>query len=603
MPRIRKKTSKRGTTHQRTKVRQKVAETHKKRKRDAKRNPQWKSKHKKDPGIPSTLPFKEDILAEIEQGRRQAEEDRQRRKEIKSQTPTSSDVPSLTAVPTPSTATIDDLDAPPILIDSSLPTLGAVIESADTVLYVIDARDPQTFRSKRLEEILAQKDKSLVLALTKTDLVPKEILVGWLTYLRSETPAPVVPFRASDALIPSMEKGKQKTSFDSVSKDELLDVITEVTKSHAETTTRVAVIGLTNSGKSTLLNSLLSTPALPVYQPSLQQPKKATYANTTIGAQPISLSHGGREFYFIDTPGMGYVQFNAQPKQGRRKLDADEVEASKAKDLLIRNRGSFVHWKETDAAAAYVVSRAKHEDLMLHYNLPAYTPGDVTAFLGGVARASGRLRKGGVPDLSDTARSIARDWSLSRLPFFAVPPPPSSSTGHTSSVQSEPAVEACLSLKEMRAPPRAWPVQLDAGSPDERDVALDAVFAVEREERPVRVERMDVDEVEGEGDSEDEDEEMDSAESGSDEDDSEEDGEESESEPAPAPVSALKTKRPPTTATRPPKKVSFAASKAKPTPKPVAPPRRIGNAKPGGKNTPVVTSVAGEESYDFSKFF
>ena len=28
--------------------------------------------HKKDPGIPNSLPFKEDILAEIEMGRRQA---------------------------------------------------------------------------------------------------------------------------------------------------------------------------------------------------------------------------------------------------------------------------------------------------------------------------------------------------------------------------------------------------------------------------------------------------------------------------------------------------------------------------------------------------
>ncbi|KAG8679511.1 hypothetical protein FRC08_016937, partial [Ceratobasidium sp. 394] len=481
--------------------------THKKRKRDAKKNPQWKSKHKKDPGIPSTLPFKEDILAEIEQGRRQAEEDKQRRKEIKSQAaPVPSETSSSTAVPT-TTVTHDDSDNPPILIDSSLSTLGAVIDSVDAVLYVIDARDPQAFRSKRLEEALAQKNKGFVLALTKTDLVPREILAGWVAYLRSEVSAPVVAFRASDGFIPSTDKGKQKASLDSISKDALLDVIAETTKPHAGKETRIAVVGLTNSGKSTLVNSLLSTPALPVYQPSLQQPKKATYANTTLGAQPVLLSHAGREFQFIDTPGLKYVQFNVQPKTN--KLNAEEVEMSKARDLLLRNRGSFVHWKETDAAAAYVVSRAKHEDLILHYNLPAYTPGDVTAFLGGVARASGRLRKGGVPDLSDTARSIARDWSLGRLGFFAVPP---CMPAPASLAQSDPALEASMSLKEMRAPPRAWPVQLDSGAPDERDVALDAAFVVEQGERPVRIERMDVDEGEDDEDeessSEDEDEEM-----------------------------------------------------------------------------------------------
>ncbi|KAG9073577.1 hypothetical protein FS749_014966, partial [Ceratobasidium sp. UAMH 11750] len=95
----------------------------------AKLNPSWWGiEHKKDPGIPSTLPFKEDILAEIEQGRRQAEENK-RRKEIKSQAaPVPPETSSSTAVPT---ITQDDSDNPPILIDSSLSTLGAVIDSVD----------------------------------------------------------------------------------------------------------------------------------------------------------------------------------------------------------------------------------------------------------------------------------------------------------------------------------------------------------------------------------------------------------------------------------------------------------------------------------------
>jgi hypothetical protein len=80
----------------------------------------------------------------------------------------------------------------------------------------------------------------------QTDLVPREILAGWLTHLRSEVSAPVVSFRAPDAFIPSADKGKQKASMDSVSKDGLLDAIAEATKSHTERETRVAVVGLTN---------------------------------------------------------------------------------------------------------------------------------------------------------------------------------------------------------------------------------------------------------------------------------------------------------------------------------------------------------------------
>ncbi|KAG8685142.1 hypothetical protein FRC08_013274 [Ceratobasidium sp. 394] len=87
---------------------------------------------------------------------------------------------------------------------------------------------------------------------------------------------------------------------------------------------------------------------------------------------------------------------------------------------------------------------------------------------------------------------------------------------------------------------------------------------------------------------------MESAESGPEQEDSED---ESEDEPTPAPVSVLKTKRP--AATRPPKKVSFATKQT--TAKPAAP-RRVGNANPARKKSQVV-NVAGEESYDFSKFF
>ena len=41
----------------------------------------------------------------------------------------------------------------------------------------------------------------------------------------------------------------------------------------------------------------------------------------------------------------------------------------------------------------YIVSRANTEDLMLLYSLPAFTKGDPTAFLSGVARANQLVKK------------------------------------------------------------------------------------------------------------------------------------------------------------------------------------------------------------------
>lgn len=39
-----------------------------------------------------------------------------------------------------------------------------------------------------------------------------------------------------------------------------------------------------------------------------------------------------------------------------------------------------------------------------------------------LARATGRLLKGGEPDLNTTARRVLLDWQRGKLPFFNVPP-------------------------------------------------------------------------------------------------------------------------------------------------------------------------------------
>lgn len=48
-------------------------------------NPEWRSKTKKDPGIPNLFPYKDKILAEVEETRRRKEEENARRKELAKQ--------------------------------------------------------------------------------------------------------------------------------------------------------------------------------------------------------------------------------------------------------------------------------------------------------------------------------------------------------------------------------------------------------------------------------------------------------------------------------------------------------------------------------------
>jgi nuclear GTP-binding protein len=74
--------SKRVPVRLRHKIQKASAAKQKKQRKDAKKNPQWRSRLKKDPGIPNLFPYKAKILAEVEENKRKKEEEIQRRREV-----------------------------------------------------------------------------------------------------------------------------------------------------------------------------------------------------------------------------------------------------------------------------------------------------------------------------------------------------------------------------------------------------------------------------------------------------------------------------------------------------------------------------------------
>jgi nuclear GTP-binding protein len=72
--------SKRVNSRQRNRIQKKISDHHRKARKLAKKNPQWKSKKPKDLGVPNDFPFKEQVLAEREEARRKREEERRKRK-------------------------------------------------------------------------------------------------------------------------------------------------------------------------------------------------------------------------------------------------------------------------------------------------------------------------------------------------------------------------------------------------------------------------------------------------------------------------------------------------------------------------------------------
>ncbi|KAK6542136.1 hypothetical protein TWF694_007903 [Orbilia ellipsospora] len=78
-----KKQSKRVPVRLRHKIEKKVAAKARKDRKQAKKDPTWKSRLKKDPGIPHLFPYKDKMLEEIELVKREREEEKIKRKEAK----------------------------------------------------------------------------------------------------------------------------------------------------------------------------------------------------------------------------------------------------------------------------------------------------------------------------------------------------------------------------------------------------------------------------------------------------------------------------------------------------------------------------------------
>ncbi|KAI9448350.1 hypothetical protein H4582DRAFT_1803181 [Lactarius indigo] len=518
MPRIRKRTSRRGTTAQRAKIKGKVAESRKKAKKAAKKDVTWKSKKSKDPGIPNNFPYKDQILAEIAEERRQAADAKVRRKEEKkalraqqkntvlgangehggdddsdaenkdgsdgvatfdghAKTPLSNLSKSKkSAGSAHGAATTTEEGVPPLLMNPELPHLAAVLDKADVVVEILDARDPLAHRSRALEAQVSLKEgRRLLLVLNKIDGCPRESTAAWVAHLRAEHPT--LPFRAASSFIPSTVKydstkgkGKEKEpSDDAWGLDAVCTLLGRWAHEKAgDGSLYVAVVGLTNSGKSAFVNSLARRTTLDVYAPSSSTHKSPT---TTPHALEVTLELDGKPVVFIDTPGLAW-----QPSEDASPEDRAQ---HRAQDVLLRNKGRVDHLKDPIPAVSYIISRAETEDLMVHYCLPAFAKGDVDAFLMGVARANALVKKGGNPDLVGAARLVLRDWSTGKLPRYAVPPRQEEGvaadgdlTLATIYAGDAALLERLMPRKELRRSRDI--VRLSSGQVDERALAFEA---------------------------------------------------------------------------------------------------------------------------------
>lgn len=252
-----------------------------------------------------------------------------------------------------------------------------VVDSSDVLVQVLDVRDPMGTRSKFIENYLKKEKpyKHLVFVLNKCDLVPTWVTVRWVKVLSQV--CPTIAFHAS--INNPFGKGS------------LIQLLRQFAQIHKDKKSiAVGFIGYPNVGKSSVINTLRKKKVC----------KAAPVAGETKVWQFVALM---RRIFLIDCPGVVH--------SATHDSEAETVLKGVVRPESLDDPTDYI---------ATLLSRVKKEYLQRHYKIMSWK--NHFDFLEQLARKTGKLKKGGKPDYTLTARKMIFDWQRGRLPWFASPP-------------------------------------------------------------------------------------------------------------------------------------------------------------------------------------
>ncbi|XP_061543957.1 guanine nucleotide-binding protein-like 3 [Phycodurus eques] len=407
-PKLRK-ASKRLSCSKRYKIQKKVREHNRKRKKEAKKKGVSR-RPKKDPGVPSSAPFKEEVLREAEQRRLQIEEEKERRKQAAKEgrakkRKQEKETGCKEKEPKAKKARQDETAKGPREKNTTIRNskkflcaeLNKVIDASDIVIEVLDARDPMGCRCPQVEEAVLQRGgKKILFVLSKIDLVPRENVQQWIQILQQEFPVVAFKVPRHHRCIKTQAKRRRRIKpsnkiLDLPKGSSLLtDLLTHyAANKEGKSRLQVGIVGFPNVGKSSLINTLKGSHACIV----------GVKRGVTKSMQEVQISAAVN---LVDSPGILACPSNPAATMALRSL-----QVGGGQEIVEEAVGTLL--KQCDKTL-----------IMLNYNIANYrTSGD---FLTLLARKRGFLQKGGILNTKQAASSFLDDWTGAVLRYHCKAP-------------------------------------------------------------------------------------------------------------------------------------------------------------------------------------
>ncbi len=243
-----------------------------------------------------------------------------------------------------------------------------VIKEAHVVIEVVDARDPIGTRNRKLERLIKEEGKPLLIVMNKADLVPKE----WAEEYKKKSEVPVVFISARE------RKGT------GILRREIKKLAKELLDEHERV--MVALIGYPNVGKSTIINVLKGRRAV----------KTAPIPGYTRNRHLIKLSN---RIWLIDSPGVVPVDdFDELVIKGGFPADKIDDPVKPALKLIRR----ILETRREALTEKFGIEEFENEEEILRR----------------IGERRGLVKGSGEVDLEETARWFLREWQTGRFTLF-----------------------------------------------------------------------------------------------------------------------------------------------------------------------------------------